>query len=114
MALFSRRDTPRPVVAGNEDAASLDHQDMAMELADAWSEHDAVGLAALTREERAEQYRARKLFYEYVDRIWEDAKARGLNPAVRPEWLAVAGMRDLTMALWEQAVQAQTDAGDDE
>jgi len=42
-----------------------------------------------------------------VDRIWEDAKARRVEPAIRPEWSVVAGLRDLTNALFEQAMQAQ-------
>ncbi|MEU4778994.1 hypothetical protein [Micromonospora sp. NPDC023633] len=41
------------------------------------------------------------------------AKARGLDPAVRPDWNVVAGLRDLTNALVEQAGQAQADAGED-
>lgn len=91
----------------------LDHQGMAIELIDAFAEHDAAGLAALDAAGRAAQVQARQALYDYVDRIWEDAKARGLDPAVRPDWNAVAGLRDLTNALVEQAGQAQADAGED-
>ncbi|KAB1116735.1 hypothetical protein F6X54_10655 [Micromonospora aurantiaca] len=91
----------------------LDHQGMAIELIDAFAEHDAAGLAALDAAGRAAQVQARQALYDYVDRIWEDAKARGLDPAVRPDWNVVAGLRDLTNALVEQAVQAQADAGED-
>ncbi|MEV4826500.1 hypothetical protein [Micromonospora sp. NPDC049274] len=91
----------------------LDHQGMAIELIDAFVEHDAAGLAALDATGRAEQVQARRALYDYVDRIWEDAKARGLDPAVRPDWNVVAGLRDLTNALVEQAGQAQADAGED-
>jgi hypothetical protein len=52
--------------------------------------------------------------YDYVDRIWEGAKARGLNPVIQPEWNAVAGLRDLANALVEQASQAQAEAGDED
>nr|WP_128136208.1 hypothetical protein [Micromonospora provocatoris] len=91
----------------------LDHQGMAIELIDAFAEHDAAGLAALDAAGRAAQVQARQALYDYVDRIWEDAKARGLDPAVRPDWNVVAGLRDLTNALVEQAAQAQADAGED-
>ncbi|WP_371409367.1 hypothetical protein OG423_05820 [Micromonospora zamorensis] len=91
----------------------LDHQGMAIELIDAFVERDAAGLAALDAAGRAEQVQARQALYDYVDRIWEDAKARGLDPAVRPDWNVVAGLRDLTNALVEQAGQAQADAGED-
>jgi len=92
----------------------LDHQGMAIELIDAFAEHDAIGLAGLDAAGRQAQLRARQTFYDYVDRIWEGAKARGLDPASLPEWNAVAGLRDLANALLEQASQAQTDAGDDD
>ncbi|TDB79811.1 hypothetical protein [Micromonospora sp. KC721] len=91
----------------------LDHQGMAIELIDAFAERDAAGLAALDAAGRAAQLQARQALYDYVDRIWEDAKARGLNPAVRPDWNVVAGLRDLTNALVEQAGQARADAGED-
>ncbi|MEV4830624.1 hypothetical protein AB0K25_20175 [Micromonospora sp. NPDC049257] len=91
----------------------LDHQGMAIELIDAFAERDAAGLATLDAAGRAAQAQARQALYDYVDRIWEDAKARGLDPAVRPDWNAVAGLRDLTNALVEQAGQAQADAGED-
>jgi hypothetical protein len=91
----------------------LDQQGMAIELIDAFAEHDATGLAALDTAGRAAQVQARQALYDYVDRIWEDAKARGLDPAVRPDWNVVAGLRDLTNALVEQAGQAQADAGED-
>ncbi|MFC6023593.1 hypothetical protein ACFP2T_46490 [Plantactinospora solaniradicis] len=51
--------------------------------------------------------------YDYVDRIREDARARGLDPTSRPERNVVAGARDLTNALVEQVAQAQTEAGDE-
>jgi hypothetical protein len=41
-------------------------------------------------------------------------QARGLDPAVQPEWNAVAGLRYLTNALVEQASHAQTEAGDED
>ncbi|MFG3553863.1 hypothetical protein ACGGAQ_05685 [Micromonospora sp. NPDC047557] len=91
----------------------LDRQGMAIELIDVFAERDAAGLAALDAAGRAAQVQSRQALYDYVDRIWEDAKARGLDPAVRPDWNVVAGLRDLTNALVEQAGQAQADAGED-
>jgi hypothetical protein len=92
----------------------LDHQDMALKLFDAFSKHDAAGLAALDAAGRVQQLRAREALYDYVDRIWESAKRRGLDPAVRPEWLAVAGLRDLTNALVDHVSEAQAEAGDED
>jgi hypothetical protein len=43
----------------------------------------------------------------------EDAKARGLNPAVVPEWNVVAGMVDLTTALLGQAMESSDDADEE-
>ncbi|MGX6608424.1 hypothetical protein ACWKSP_40840 [Micromonosporaceae bacterium Da 78-11] len=94
------------------DDDTLDHQGMAIELIDAFAEHDATGLARLDSADRAAQLHARQALYDYIDRIWERAKARDLDPAVRPEWNVVAGLRDLSNALVEQAAQAQADAGD--
>jgi hypothetical protein len=96
------------------DDEDLGHQGMAIELIDAFAEYDAAGLAELDAVGRAEQLQARHVLYNYVDRIWEDAKARGLEPASHPEWSVVAGLRDVTNALLEQAMQAQTVAGDDD
>jgi hypothetical protein len=42
--------------------------------------------------------------------MWEDAKANGVEPATHPEWCVVAGLRDLTSALVEQAMKAQSEA----
>ena len=113
MGLFSRADgARRPATAGEDEL--LDHQGMAIELIDAFAEHDTAGLAALTPAERAEQLRVRQMLHDYVDQIWEDAKGRGLDPATRPEWNAVAGLRDLTNALVEQTMQAQSEAGEED
>jgi hypothetical protein len=112
MGLLGRgNESRRPAEADGEE---LDHQGMATELIDAFEQHDAAGLAALDAPGRAAQLQARQALYDYLDRIWEQAKARDLNPAIRPEWNAVAGLRDLTNALMEQAVQAQHDAGDED
>src|SRR5437763_16012894 len=108
MGVFSRGNgSRRPVDPDDED---LGHQGMAIELVDAFVEHDAAGLAVLDAQGRLEQLQARQALYNYVDRIWEDAKARGTEPASRPEWSVVAGLRDLTNALMEQATQAQSAA----
>lgn len=79
---------------------------MAIELIAPFAEHDATGLAALDA--------ARRTFCDYVDGIRAGAKARGLDPAILPEWNAVAGLRNLANELLERASPAQTDAGDDD
>lgn len=79
---------------------------MAGRLSDEFLEHDTAGLAALTPDGRARQEAAREQLLEYVETMWEDAKARGLNPAVLPEWSAVAGMSDLARFLYHNASEA--------
>lgn len=96
------------------DDDALDHQGMAIELIDAFADHDAHALAVLDAAGRAEQLHARQVLYDYVDRMWERAKAHGLDPAVQPDWNVVAGLRDLTNALVEQAGQADADADDND
>jgi hypothetical protein len=87
---------------------------MALGLADAFASHDAAGLAALTPGDCGAQMRARKTLHDYAGKMWEHAKNRGLEPGNRPEWNVVAGLRDLTGALMEQAMLAQSDAGDED
>jgi hypothetical protein len=86
---------------------------MAHDLSDAFGEYDSAALAGLTPAEREQQLRARWSLYHHIDAIWQAAKGRGLDPAIRPEWSVVAGLRDLTMALATQAEEAQHDAGDE-
>jgi hypothetical protein len=122
MGLFSRRNRPdsRPMAAAAAGAGydreyePWEHQSMAIALVDAFDAYDQAVLAALTPAQRAEQLEARWTLYQYVDAIWEDAKDRGLDPAVRPEWNVIAGLRDLTGALFEQVNQARADAGDED
>lgn len=122
MGLFNRRNRPdgQPMTAaaaGGEYDREYDpgeHQTIASALADAFDEHDQAALAALTPAQRAEQLEARWALHRHVDAIWEDAKSRGLNPAVRPDWNVVAGLRDLTAALHDRATHAQADAGDED
>ncbi len=99
---------------GPDDDDSLDHQGMALELVDAFTELDAAGLGTLTTDQLATQVDARRVLYEYVDRMWEQAKSQGLDPVTRPEYSVVAGLRDLTGALMEHAARAQVDVDDDQ
>jgi hypothetical protein len=92
-----------------DDDDSLDPQGMALELIDTIHDQDLAGLANLTPEQRADQARARKALYEYVDAVWEDAKCRGLNPGGDPAWSGWAGLRDLTLALMTEALELQDD-----
>lgn len=95
------------------ESEDMDHQQMAIELIDGITGHDAAGLDALDTAGRAEQLRARLALYSYVDEFWEKAKNDGLNPAIRPEWSAVAGLRDVTNALVMHVEEAQSRAGED-
>lgn len=113
MGLFSRANGAGQPAEPHDDEG-LNHQVMAIELIDAFAEHDATGLAALDAAGRAGQLRARQVLYDYLDRMWEDAKAGGVETATPPEWNAVAGLRDLTNALVEQAAQAQSAASDED
>lgn len=88
MGLFDRRRTVpvfRHVPGADKDDDSLDPQGMALELNDAFADRDAKWLRALTPAQRAEQEQARRRVYEGIDTLWEDAKDRGLDPAIRPE-----------------------------
>jgi hypothetical protein len=49
---------------------------------------------------------ARRQLWGVVLAHWEQAKTDNLNPALRTEWQAVAGMIDLTQALLENATTA--------
>jgi hypothetical protein len=84
------------------DDERLDHQDMAIEMADGFAEQDATGLATLDAMGRAAQLQAGQALYDYVGQIWANATTR-VDPASRPEWRVVAGQRDLSNALVEQA-----------
>jgi len=110
MGIFSRNGTGHESSAEPED---LDHQGMALELIDGFVKHDQAGLDALDAAGRATQAQARWALYLYVDKIWEKAKREGLHPADRPGWSVVAGLRDLTNALWVESQEAQSRAGDD-
>ena len=78
MGLFGRSSAPsRPAEPDDDD--SLDHQGMALGLIDGWTGHDDTHLAQLPDIELAAQVQARQALYDYVDRIWEDAKARGVD-----------------------------------
>lgn len=76
-----------------------DHQQHVLDLVDDWTIHDRRGLAGLTEQERDQQIAARKAVYRYVDDMWTNAKKDGLHPANRPDWVAVAALRDLLTAM---------------
>ncbi len=91
----------------------LRHQMAAIDLLNAFHEHDMAALAGLSTAQRGEQFAARQRLCHYVDAIWDGAKARGLSPADLPEYNAVAAMRDLANELVDHAVQARLDAGEE-
>jgi hypothetical protein len=91
---------------GVDESEELDHQQMAIELCDGFTEHDNAALAELDAEQLAAQYEARRTLYEYVDNMWEQAKTGDRNPALDPRFSAVAGLRDLTAELLANAENA--------
>lgn len=93
MGIFSSDRAQRGPRPGDEDWPK--HQDHMHDVWDAFVEHDQRALAELSAKGRREQYLAREALFDYIDEIWEGAKRRGIDPAVRPEWQAVAAMRDL-------------------
>lgn len=56
------------------------------------------------------------MLFEYVDAMWDAAKAAGKRPADNPtQFNAVAAMRDLTSDLYlGHSQQAQQQAGDED
>ncbi|MGW9211258.1 hypothetical protein ACWGR4_30295 [Embleya sp. NPDC055664] len=56
-----------------------------------------------------EQYDPREELFAFVDDLWENAKAQGLDPAVRPEYAGLAGLRDLVTALRDNAADLLTE-----
>ncbi|MYW01711.1 hypothetical protein [Streptomyces sp. SID3343] len=80
-----------------------DAQQAGMALIDAFHERDEARFRTLSPEQREAQFQARQELYTYVDDMWEEAKAAGLNPALRPEWKGVAGMRDVLTDLRDTA-----------
>ncbi|MEU7175238.1 hypothetical protein ABZ949_27565 [Micromonospora tulbaghiae] len=87
-------------------------QSAAHQLADGFSRLDQEFLARLTPEQRAAQVKMRFDLYMHVDDIWEAPKQRGENSVEVPGYGAVAGMRDLLMALFVNAQEAQHAAED--
>lgn len=76
-------------------------------LIDAIRELDQEALAALPPEERRAQFEARQAVYAHFDRVWTDAKRRGLAPGTQDAWAGMAGLRDLTDALWTNVTPAE-------
>ncbi|GCE01531.1 hypothetical protein [Embleya hyalina] len=91
-----------------------DAQHAAMALADAFTERDRARFLTLTADERDAQLLARHELASYVDALWEEAKAAGLNPALDSAWKGVAGMRDLLSGLSTTAAFLLHEGLDDE
>jgi hypothetical protein len=78
-------------------------QEAAQELGDDVEQHDRAGLEALDEWHLREQAAARDELYDYVDGLWEQAKEAGLDPAVHPQYVGLAGLRDLVAHLQRNA-----------
>jgi len=84
-------------------------QEAAQELADDIGPHDVAGLRALSDAHLREQHDAREELHAFVDDLWENAKTAGLDPAVRPEFAGLAGLRDLATTLRDNAADLLTE-----
>jgi transcriptional regulator with XRE-family HTH domain len=77
-------------------------RDVAKEIGNAFDRHDQPRLAELNTGQLEAHLNARRLLYDYVDRIWHDTQRHGLNP--HPERDSVAALRDLTRRLTATAL----------
>lgn len=76
---------------------------MGIELCDGFTPLDQDALAALDRDGLVAQYEARLVLFEYVDAMWDQAKAGGKDPANYSRCDTVAALRDLTGELMANA-----------
>jgi hypothetical protein len=96
-------------------AKLVDLQEKSGEISDALEEIDTAMLQSCTAQERALQVEARRRLHEYFDQIWEEPKkaTKGeVHPANLPAYAGVGAFKDLLMALWTNAQEAQDEAGD--
>jgi hypothetical protein len=89
-----------------DDDEKPDAQQKAIELCDGFTPHDVIGLGALDQEALVGQYEARQALFDYVDALWDKAKADGRDPANDQRFSAVAGLRDLAQELLSNAENA--------
>ncbi|WP_344469496.1 hypothetical protein [Kitasatospora kazusensis] len=85
----------------------LDVRRAALTIAQEVEELDRAALRGLGPEAFDVQYEARAALIDHVRSIWDALKARGVNPAVRPEYQPLAALQDLLTALGDHA--AHTD-----
>lgn len=96
------------------DAESRRLNERVRELIESFDAHDRIGLAQLSREERAEQLQARAAIYRYTGWLYAQVKRRGLDPKYDPE-LAILGVyRNLTGALGDAAVEVSMEQRDED
>ncbi|GGJ96256.1 hypothetical protein GCM10010123_27760 [Pilimelia anulata] len=105
---------PRPAAPAPaaEPAVTVNHQLHMLDIADAFAALDRATLAGVNPHLRAGQLAARWDLWMFVERIWDDAGRRGIDPAADPRYAAVAALRDLMGTLYETADEAQRLAGD--
>ncbi|MCW6005393.1 hypothetical protein K1W54_12490 [Micromonospora sp. CPCC 205371] len=78
MTMFSRRRRGAPAAVGDEGRG--DAEVAAVEEAGGFPDHDTAALAAMTAQQRADQVVARRALFDYVDAMWDGAKAKGPQP----------------------------------
>lgn len=95
--------------AGVDEDEVLDPQQMAIEVCNGFTPHDLIALGELSPDALVGQYEARQALFDYVDAMWDKAKADGRQPADDPLFSAVAGLRDLAAELLSNAENAGGD-----
>jgi hypothetical protein len=84
----------------------LDHQQTAIALCDGFTPLDQAALTRLGPEDLTAQFEARLELFEYVDALWDQAKAAGRDPANNPAYTTAAALRDLIAELLSNAEEA--------
>lgn len=90
----------------------MEHQHIALDLADAFGPFDRARLVRMSQAGRASQLDARQLLYDYVDGLWADVRRAGERPGVGEKYQAIAAMRELTGVLRTVAFEAVYDASE--
>ena len=97
------------MATSNENSGAL--RNAATQLADAFRAPDIAALLQMTEAEREEQEQIRRKLGFYLDRRFDESDPRRGGPGGRAAEVA-GGLRDIAMLLWQDAQNAQSQAGD--
>lgn len=84
-----------------------DLQAAANELLDSVQRPDLRALHSLSAEQLEAQGRARAELFNYLTDVWEQAKARGEDPANNQEYRGIGALRDILGGLMAHVTDAQ-------